>query len=454
MKSKNYIPQSFLFVFFIALIFSSLSLIDYDKISVGFPLKPVNMFSDVQVDEEDSTLFAEEIVIKPIVEVDETCPAGVECIQNFTDSKFPLDQLFNKLIAAKRGQTKVRIAWFGDSFTDADLVVSDLRDTLQSVFGGNGVGFVPITSEAPGYRLSVGHAFGGWNTSSVISRNGSSNFGINGFNYKPDSANFVRFAGSRKFKHTRKFDIFRLFYAANRPVEARISLNDTVRHNIVLPESSMPEMYTVGLNNIKKVKLNIPRTTGITIFGASLEDSTGFYIDNFSIKGNSGISLLSIPTSNMVKFDSLLNYDLVVMQFGLNAVSANTRNYTDYMDGMSKLIVKFRRVFPNTPILLFSVSDRSERKQGAYVTMKSIKGLVNAQQKLAYDNKLLFWNLYQAMGGENSMARFVASNPPLANKDYTHLNFQGGRKIGLTFARSFIHEKKKFEERRKNLVAN
>ena len=454
MKDKNYIPQAFLFVFFIALIFSSLSLIDYGKLSLGFELKPVNMFSDVQVDEEDSALLASEIVVKPIVEIDETCPDGVECIQNFTDSKFPLERFFNKLYAAQKGQTKVRIAWFGDSFTDADLVVSDLRDTLQSVYGGNGVGFVPITSDAPGYRLSVGHAFGGWNTSSVIVRNGSANFGINGYNYKPDSANFVRFTGSRKFKHTRKFDVFRLFYVANRPVEARISLNDTVKHHVILPESLSPEMYTVGQNNIKKVKFNIPSTAGITLFGASLEDSTGFYIDNFSIKGNSGLSLLSIPTGNMACFDSLLNYDLIVLQFGLNAVSAQTRNFTAYMDGMTKLIDKFKRVFPGRPILLLSVSDRSERKQGTYVTMKSIKALVNAQQKLAYDNKLLFWNLYEAMGGENSMARFVAATPPLANKDYTHLNFQGGRKVGLTFAKSFIHEEKKYGERRKNLVAN
>ena len=99
MKDKNYIPQAFLFVFFIALIFSSLSLIDYGKLSLGFELKPVNMFSDVQVDEEDSSLLASEIVVKPIVEIDETCPDGVECIQNFTDSKFPLERFFNKLYA-------------------------------------------------------------------------------------------------------------------------------------------------------------------------------------------------------------------------------------------------------------------------------------------------------------------------------------------------------------------
>jgi hypothetical protein len=47
----------------------------------------------------------------------------------------------------------------------------------------------------------------------------------------------------------------------------------------------------------------------------SLEDSTGLYIDNFSIKGNSGIGLLAIPDRNLACFDSLLSYDLIVLQF-------------------------------------------------------------------------------------------------------------------------------------------
>jgi hypothetical protein len=58
------------------------------------------------------------------------------------------------------------------------------------------------------------------------------------------------------------------------------------------------------------------------------------------------------------------------------------------------------------------------------------------------------------MGGENSMAKFVAAKPPLANKDYTHLNFEGGKQLGLILARSIIHEENKYTERRRDIVAN
>jgi hypothetical protein len=33
------------------------------------------------------------------------------------------------------------------------------------------------------------------------------------------------------------------------------------------------------------------------------------------------------------------------------------------------------------------------------------------------------------MGGENSMVGWVDSSPPLANKDYTHVNSRGARKM-------------------------
>ena len=119
---------------------------------------------------------------------------------------------------------------------------------------------------------------------------------------------------------------------------------------------------------------------------------------------------------------------------------------------MTKLINKLKEAFPETPILLLSVSDRSQRHQGQFVTMPVIPVLIQAQEKIAFDNKLLFWNLFDAMGGENSMAGFANSTPALANKDYTHLNFAGGRKVGLSFARSFVYEVEKYQKRRSRLA--
>jgi len=63
------------------------------------------------------------------------------------------------------------------------------------------------------------------------------------------------------------------------------------------------------------------------------------------------------------------------------------------------------------------------------VTDPSVPRLLEAQRRLAQRTHSAFWNLFEAMGGANSMVDWVEQSPPLANKDYTHLNGRGGRKI-------------------------
>jgi lysophospholipase L1-like esterase len=436
---KNQLNKSFLLVLLTFTALFIISIAHIDQLGLPFEVKPVDIFSDIRKDKK--TAKSKILTVQPD-SLSTNCPKDIVCIENFTGQKLPLQEFFGKLQVGRN--SKVRIAWFGDSFTDADLVVGDLRDTLQSVYGGNGVGFLPITSEAPGFRQTILHSFYGWRTSSVVAPKGMRNYGINGYVYAPDSANYVQYAGTRRFKHTKSFGNFKLFYEAHHAFQANITINDTIKESVSLSESALPSVYDFRLSKINKVKVRIPDYSGVNIFGASLEDETGLYIDNFSVKGNPGMGLLSIPQQNLAAFDSLLNYDLIVLQFGLNAVTAKTTNFDGYMRSMKKVLTRLNNTFPGVPVLLLSVSDRSERIQGEYVTMKSIEGLVDAQRTFAYENKLLFWNLFEAMGGENSMAGFVAAHPPLANKDYTHLNFAGGRKIGLSLAKSILYEQKKY----------
>jgi hypothetical protein len=46
------------------------------------------------------------------------------------------------------------------------------------------------------------------------------------------------------------------------------------------------------------------------------------------------------------------------------------------------------------------------------------------------------------------MVTFAQSRPPLAAKDYTHLTFQGGRKLASEMVKSLLYEEEKFSKRR------
>ena len=56
-------------------------------------------------------------------------------------------------------EEQVRIAWFGDSGIEADLITQTIRDSLQKWHGGKGVGYMPVLSRAPGYRKTITHKF-------------------------------------------------------------------------------------------------------------------------------------------------------------------------------------------------------------------------------------------------------------------------------------------------------
>ncbi|MCL2329453.1 MAG: GDSL-type esterase/lipase family protein [Bacteroidetes bacterium] len=439
---KNYISNVFSFLLIIIAIFGILSLIEDYRFAKN--IKPFNIFSDIISQPE--TITGDTIKI-PVVEATYPCPDSIQCFENYTEIKYPLDSLITKLLSKDK---QVRVAWFGDSFTEADIVVGNLRDTLQSLYGGNGVGFMPITFEATGFRRTVIHHFNGWHTRSFISNPRLKDYGIGGTIYKPDSAAFVAYEGTAKFfKHTQNFGKLRLFYTSENESSVSIRLNGGQSQSYSIRQTALPKQVVVATPDIWRVSIYIPDTLGNTAFyGASLEDTTGIYFDNFAIKGNSGLGLLTVREDFLKQFNDMLHYDLIVLQFGLNVAEATRTDYSAYAKSMTKVIEKLKNAFPDVPILILSVSDRSRRVQGEYVTMAGIPALLEAQRTLAADNQIIFWNLFEAMGGMNSMAAFVDAKPPLANKDYTHLNFAGSKKVALKFAESFIHEVDIYKKRK------
>ena len=77
----------------------------------------------------------------------DTCRAGMTCIEDYSDSTLRgMTPFYRALDELAQRPRQVRIAVFGDSFIEADILTADLRNMLQDKYGGCGVGFVTITS--------------------------------------------------------------------------------------------------------------------------------------------------------------------------------------------------------------------------------------------------------------------------------------------------------------------
>lgn len=445
---KNYAIYSF---YLTAIVLALLLVIGhFNPIKVGaYTLKDVDILYDIRDDEEDDNNGLDSLLklkkIEPIYSA--RCQPGMFCVEDYSPKKNALARFLNALDSTD--QKQIRIAFYGDSFIEGDIVTEDLREGLQSKYGGGGVGFVPTSTVLAGYRKSVSIYSNGldshWVIDSIVSRREA---GIAGSYYYPYENANTSYIGSNFRKHIDTFNTVRILYQ-NKYQDTKVSynINRSEKGSVDLPKA-----YPVGLAEIKgdigRIWLGYPANSNLKLFGALLDDEAGICVDNFAMRGNSGFSMLDVPGETLKATDSLLNYRLIVLQYGLNAVYGNNKDFEAYKKRMLKVIQHMKESFPNADILLLSVSDRSTLKSGKYVTMPGIPYMVNTQRELAAEAEIAFWDVFTAMGGENSMGEFVKARPAKAAKDYTHLSFEGGRDIGNKLLEALLYEKKKHDDRK------
>lgn len=464
---KNYLGQTLgLTVLVVALLFA-LSLWRTPGQALGLALKPMDIFAAVRRDVPatpeslpylpaagdtawigDSTLMPPEVsdtvagdalfAVAPPVD---TGYFG-RIIEDYTPDRLGLAAFFSVIDSIGSHQRSVRIAFFGDSFVEGDLVLGDLRDTLQGIWGGQGVGFLPITEVSPGFRRTGNMQFDGWKTYSIVQKEPARMpFGINGYVYVPSGEATFHFAGSKWYRNTRQWSTVRLLYQTPAQRQVYYRTNGAAEYSLPLPGTGgrvgqallqQPGMYDV--------RLRFPETDSLWVYGISLEDGPGIYVDNFSVRGNSGIGLRRISVETARRFDALLHYDLVIVQFGLNAATAywTPAKLEWYRKELQRTYAHLRACFPGRPIMVFSIGDRAGKVNGELMTMPSVISIAGMQRDLARENGFLYFDLFHAMGGPGAMVRLAAMEPPEASKDFTHLSHAGGRRVGRRIAQVLI----------------
>jgi lysophospholipase L1-like esterase len=121
-------------------------------------------------------------------------------------------------------------------------------------------------------------------------------------------------------------------------------------------------------------------------------------------------------------------------------------NYVWYQSKMVKVINQLKELFPKASIILIGISDRAGNINGKIQTIPAIPRMRDAQREIARKTRIAFWDLYTAMGGENTMVKYVAAQPPLGAKDYTHLTFRGGQKIAKKLSDALIYERTRYDK--------
>jgi len=175
------------------------------------------------------------------------------------------------------------------------------------------------------------------------------------------------------------------------------------------------------------------------IYAVMLDGDAGVAVDNVSLRGCSGTIFTRMNEAVARQAFDLLDTRLIIMQFGGNRMPgiASPKNITPYLAELENQINYMKRVAPKATLLFIGPADMGKSYNGKMGTWKNLPELNDSLRAMALRNDVAYWDMFNVMGGEGSMAQWVKHNPPMAGPDYVHFTFRGAQEIGSNLARSF-----------------
>ena len=368
-------------------------------------------------------------------------------INNSTQSTALFDFFSHLQELRQKKRKKVRIGYFGDSMVEGDLVTQDLRGMLQEYFGGSGVGFVPVTSIVAGFRQTITHTFSSnWNDVSYKSDNRiAGNLFISGHSFFSADNSVVTYRAVNQPKLDNFNNVSILFGS---PSGSNNSSANILANGISYPvqATNAVNKLDLQLNNAKELKLGISSSV-IPLYGASFEADSGIVLDNFAFRGISGTELDYFSGNYLKQLQATRPYDLLIFHYGPNLLfKPSLTDFSWYVKKMQPTMQKVKSAFPETSFLMISTADKSSNFGGTWHTSKGVLPLIDDQYGIAKNIGADFFNLYNAMGGEDAMVRWVNADPPMAGKDYTHPNHNGAKKIAEYLYNAIMKEYQEYEK--------
>lgn len=383
---------------------------------------------------------------RPVEEAHPKSHTNTVPIEDFSENRNALSYFFQMLDQRDELNRPVRVAFLGDSFVEGDILTSDLREFLQERFGGRGVGFIPL-APIDRYRNTMNIEHGGWKIYNSLYGSQKAKYLLNGQCFEPEQEEaYTKIQATNQREHAKNFNTASLLYASEEEAVLYYKLGGAEEKETVLKNSGNLQLLEMKRQNMRSAEFRVAAEEGFTGYGLFLNDETGVCVDNYSLRSSSGMQLQRVGPNLLTRMHKMIPYDLVVLQYGMNVMEAERKNYDTYADNMVRIIKRLQEAMPEVSILLFGVGDRNfKNEDGEMVTKVGVISLVEAQRRIAQETEVAFWNTYLAMGGRNSMGSFVHNEPPLANKDYTHINYLGGKRIGLAFGEALLEAKGRYE---------
>lgn len=376
-----------------------------------------------------------------------------------------LDAFFASL--HKSDTAAFRVGHYGDSQIEGDRLTNLLRILFQTRFGGNGHGYVPmddITSSVGYSRISSPN----WVRYTVFHNrlaSGAYSPGGTAFKYRfsmpatskdsvtPDgdtvkikipAASYSE--ASVILKLTRPYNQARLWYGnAKEPAHLKVldSKSKSILCELDLNSTEPFNFVNLPLSSTSSSLRFVFTGPSPDIFGLSFDPAHGVQFDNYGLRGHSGDGYLNISNASLASMFKKINNKLVILQFGGNVTPyvKDEKTLKLMADMYDRIYRHFKTALPNASVMVIGVNDVAHAVGGNYVSYPMIGKLRDAQKEAALKNGCAFFDLYQLMGGENSVLVWNKKN--LASRD-GHFSDRGREIVANEIFSAIIAEYNKF----------
>ena len=413
----------------------------------------------------------------------------------YADSSVGLSNFFEKLDKRRQGEGKIRILHYGDSQIEGDRITSVVRNGLQKKFGGSGPGYIAASPLTNSFSVNNQRSenwkrypvFG--NRDSTLMHNRFGMYGVFsrftafplmdtiyqdtvrtqivdsvGTEWIPRDTTFIPdpivgkilpsdsnvvawieispskigYYSSRRY--TRMSILFR---NPDAPFTMKLMLSDSTRtvKNFEINENAQ-EYSQLFVKSPESIRLEFETLSSPDIYGIRLENDYGIVMDNIPMRGSSGTYFRKINHGEMATQFASARADLIVLQFGGNTVPymPSEERVARYGGWFASQIRYLRRMNPAADFVLIGPSDMSTKEGLKYVTYPLLPYIRDVLRTAALDNGCGYWDMYEVMGGRNSMPLWVAADPPLAAPDYAHFTRRGAKKIAELFHEALMKD--------------
>lgn len=330
-----------------------------------------------------------------------------------TDSRIFLQAFYASL--AESGRSKIRVLHYGDSQIEEDRMTQQIREGLQKRYGGRGVGLMPLAQTIPTITVRQ-------------------ELRMNGRMVTPQQGprRYMVYAASKE--NQRSDSLYGIMGQVAVMADSLVAGSEDITA-VCRPqtESAHYDCMRVFADSSIHYTLSgdtVHLTGKGNVYGLSQESDTGVIVDNIPMRGCLGLVFTKMDSIQIADFCREENVRLIILQFGGNAIPYNEKPGTiqGIVKSLRKQVLFVQSCAPEASILFIGPSDMIRMTDGVWESYPLIAYMDKLLRKMALEENIAYFSLYDWMGGAGSMIRWQENG--LAGKDGIHFLRSGARKAG------------------------